>query len=181
MIRFVVQSAWFVGGVSVEGKTPSPPNRGQIATTAQLNLGVPFHDADVTNAVQNIQHLLEANGLYQAQVEPSVERDSSAQQVFVTFTIKVGKRAKYAEPVIQGQTLLSDATILRGRVGAFLSSIGGVTSPIRELEKACKGCSRNTRNRTACARRLKLRISITMHNTTAFNLTWTLIRARKSK
>jgi outer membrane protein insertion porin family len=113
LIRFVVRNTWFVGGVSVEGKTPFPPNRGQIATAAQLNLGVPFHDADVTNAVHSIQHLLEANGLYQAQVEPSVERDNKAQQVFVTFTVKVGKRAKYAEPVIQGQTRLSDATILR--------------------------------------------------------------------
>ena len=113
LIRFVVQNTWFVGGVSVEGKTPSPPNRSQIATTAQLNLGVPIHDEDVTNAVQHIQRLLEANGLYQAQVEPSVERDNNTQQVFVTFTVKVGKRAKYAEPVIQGQTRLSDATILR--------------------------------------------------------------------
>ncbi len=113
VIRFIVKNAWFVGGVSVEGKTPSPPNRGQIVTAAQLNLGVPFHDQDVTNAVQSIQHLLQANGLYQAQVEPSVERDNNSEQVFVTFAVKEGKRAKYAEPVIHGEARLSDATILR--------------------------------------------------------------------
>ncbi len=113
IVRFVVKNTWFVGGVSVEGKTPDPPNRGQIATAAQLNLGVPFHDQDVTNAVQNIKHLLESNGLYEAQITPDVERDDKAQQVFVTFTVKEGKRAKYDMPVIQGETRLSNDTILR--------------------------------------------------------------------
>jgi outer membrane protein insertion porin family len=113
VVRFVVKNTWFVGGVSVEGKTPAPPNRGQVSTAAGLSLGVPFHDEDVANAVQSIQHLLQSNGLYQGQVEPQVERDSDAQQVFVTFTVKPGARAKYAEPVIQGESRLSDATILR--------------------------------------------------------------------
>ncbi len=112
-VLFIVKNAWFVGGVSVTGKTPTPPNRGQIATAAQLNLGTPFHDQDVANAVQSVERLLQANGLYQAQVEPSVEHDSNVQQVFVTFAVKPGKRAKYAEPVVQGQARLSDATILR--------------------------------------------------------------------
>ena len=113
VIEFVVKNAWFVGGVSVEGKTPTPPNRGTIATVAQLNLGAPFHDEDVTNAVQSIEHLLQGNGFYETHVEPQVERDSNTQQVFVTFAVKEGERAKYAEPVIKGQAGLSDATILR--------------------------------------------------------------------
>jgi len=113
LVRFVVKNTWFVGGVSVLGKAPAPPNRGQISTAARLDLGVPFHDEDVTNAVASIKHLLDDNGLYEADVEPAVERDNNAQQVFVTFRVKPGKRAKYAEPVIQGDPKLSDATILR--------------------------------------------------------------------
>jgi len=50
-IRFVTKNTWFVGGVTVQGKVVEPPNRGQIASTAQLVLGMPFQDDDVTHAV----------------------------------------------------------------------------------------------------------------------------------
>ena len=113
IVRFVVKNTWFVGGVSVEGKTPYPPNRGQIITGAQLNLGAPFHDEDVNKAVEAISRLLLSNGFHEAVVSPTVERDEHAQQVFVTFAVKEGKRAKYDEPIIHGETKLSDATILR--------------------------------------------------------------------
>ena len=111
-IRFVTKNTWFVGGVTVQGKVVEPPNRGQIAGTAQLSLGTPFHDDDVTNAVDNIKHLMEANGLYESQVTPSVER-GSAQEVFITLQVKDGKRAKYDMPAIEGDTKLSNDTILR--------------------------------------------------------------------
>jgi len=112
-IRFVVKNAWFLGGVSVEGKVGQVPNRGQVSSAAGLNLGTPFHDYDVTNAVSSIERLLTSNGLYEAAVTPSVERDNKAQQVFVTFQVKEGPRAKYATPVIQGESSLSNDTILR--------------------------------------------------------------------
>jgi outer membrane protein assembly complex protein YaeT len=113
IVRFVTKNTWFVGGVSVEGKVMEPPNRGQIANTAQLSLGAPFRDEDMTHAVESIQHLFESNGLYQSNVTPTVERDNNAQQVFITFQVKEGKRAKYEMPAIQGDTKLPDATILR--------------------------------------------------------------------
>ena len=64
-IRFVTKNAWFVGGVSVQGKAGDPPNRGQVASSAQLSLGTPFHEDDVTRGVESIKHLMEANGLYE--------------------------------------------------------------------------------------------------------------------
>ena len=112
-IRFVTKNTWFVGGVSVQGKVAEPPNRGQIASTAQLLLGTPFHDDDVTHALENIKHLMAANGLYESTVTPNVERSSSAQEVFITFQVKDGKRAKYGRPAIEGDTKLSNDTILR--------------------------------------------------------------------
>src|SRR5437016_3221040 len=48
VVRFVTQTTWFVGGLFVEGKVASPPNRSQIASSAQFNLGAPFHDEDLT-------------------------------------------------------------------------------------------------------------------------------------
>lgn len=113
IIRFNLQLTQFFGGMTVDGKSPNPPNRAQIEAATQLMLGTPFHDADVSAAVQSITRLLQANGLYEADVTPSVMRDDKAQQVYVTFRIESGKRAKYAMPMIQGDTRLSDATILR--------------------------------------------------------------------
>ena len=112
IVRFVTKYAWFVGGVSIDGKVMIPPNRGQISSTTQLGLGTPFRDEDVTQAVEGIKHLLDTNGLYEAKVTPAVERDNEAQAVFITFTIKEGKRAKYETPTINGASL-PESTILR--------------------------------------------------------------------
>ena len=78
-----------------------------------MTLGAPYHEEDVRAAVNSITRLMEANGLYGAQVTPSTERDDTAQQMFLTFKIQKNKRAKYAMPVIEGDSRLSNATILR--------------------------------------------------------------------
>jgi len=113
IVRFVTKPTWFVGGVTVGGRVIDPPNRGQTASAAQFSLGSPFHDEDVTNAVKSIQQLLESNGLYESRVIPNVERQDQAQQVFISFDVKPGKRARYDTPVIEGETKLSNDTILR--------------------------------------------------------------------
>jgi outer membrane protein insertion porin family len=112
-VRFVTKNATFIGGVSLEGNIMESPNRGQLTSAANLSLGVPFHDEDITKAIESIQHLLEANGLYEAEVTPSIERSDIAQQVFITFHVKEGKRARYSAPTVEGNTMLSDAAILR--------------------------------------------------------------------
>jgi outer membrane protein assembly factor BamA len=112
-VRFVTKNATFVGGVSLEGNIMESPNRGQLSSAANLSLGVPFHDDDITKAIESLQHLLEANGLYEAEVTPSIERSDKAEQVFITFHVKEGKRARYSTPTVEGNTMLSDAAILR--------------------------------------------------------------------
>jgi len=113
IVRFVTQDTQFIASLSVEGKVSTPPNRGQIANAGQLVLGAPFHDEDLVHATDGIKHLLEANGLYEAQITPSVERSKDGQQVFIAFNVKEHKRSKYEMPTIRGETKLSDSTILR--------------------------------------------------------------------
>jgi outer membrane protein insertion porin family len=112
VIRFVTKNAGFLGGTSVEGNVLDSPNRAQVNGAAQLSLGAPFHDDDVTQAVDRIHRLLQANGFYDAQVTPTVERGKDAQQIFLTFQIQEGKRAKYDTPTMTGVTKLPDATII---------------------------------------------------------------------
>jgi len=113
LVRFVVKNTWFVGGVAVEGKIGEPPNRGQVRTAAQqFSLGMPFQEEDLAKATASIQHLLEQNGFYEARVVPTTQRNDRAQQVFITFTAREGKRAKYDMPVVEGDSKLSNDTIL---------------------------------------------------------------------
>ena len=113
VIRFVTQLAWFVGSVTVGGKVDSPPNRGQIASAAQLTLGAPFRDEDLNRAKAAIADLLKENGLYEATVTSEISRDSGAQQIFITFRVEEHKRARYTTPTIQGNTILPTSTIIK--------------------------------------------------------------------
>lgn len=113
ILRFVTTPARFVGGVSIEGKVSAPPGRGEIASAARLQLGQQLQDEDIDRAAQRIRRVLTSNGLYEAEVTPEVQPPGTAQEVFVTFRVKSGKRAKYAMPSIRGETKLSEGTILR--------------------------------------------------------------------
>lgn len=112
-VRFVTQLQSFIGGLAIEGKEPLPPNRAELRGAAQLSSGQPFRQEDVTQAVDSISRMLKSNGLYEASVEPRIERSADAQQVFITLEIKPGKRAKYEMPDIHGDAMLPVNTILR--------------------------------------------------------------------
>jgi outer membrane protein assembly factor BamA len=87
-------------------------NRAQVNTANQLSLGAPFHDEDIATAVASIKQLLTSNGLYRTEISPDVRRDQQMQEVYLTFTVKEAKRAKYEMPAIKGVTLLPDSTIV---------------------------------------------------------------------
>jgi outer membrane protein assembly complex protein YaeT len=113
ILRFVTTPARFVGGVSVEGKIKQPPNRGELTSSSRMQLGDHFYDEDVATAVKRMNQVLTANGLYEAQVTPDIRETGVAGEVFITFQVRSGKRAKYTTPVIQGETKLSHSTIVR--------------------------------------------------------------------
>ena len=79
---------------------------------ANLTL-VPFHARDGNRAVESTQHLLEANGLYAAAVQPPSSAGDKAGAVSYALHVKEGKRAKYSAPTIEGNPMLSDDAILR--------------------------------------------------------------------
>src|SRR3569623_1080908 len=99
-VRFVLTPQLFVGGSTVDGKFANPPNRAELESGSQLVLGAPIRDDDVQRSVDRMTRLFHSNGLFEATVQPKIERpstgaDTDAQQVFVTFQVKPGNRAKY--------------------------------------------------------------------------------------
>ena len=114
-VALVVRTSeqWFVGPVEVRGKLNSPPNRGQLANAAQLELGKAFDDSQVQTAVQGIRALLERNGLHLARIDPQVKRDAEHQEVALTFQVKAGTRARLTLPAVSGDTKLGAAAVAR--------------------------------------------------------------------
>ncbi len=103
-VTVVIRTAeqWFAGGVEADGKIKSPPNRGQLANAAHLDLGAPIDDADLQNATAAVRDLLLRNGLHHATVDPHIVRDAEHQEISVTYLIHSGERARLMLPVIIG-------------------------------------------------------------------------------
>ena len=113
VIRILTQLNRFVGHIDLEGKITAPPNEGQIRSLTQLNLGTLFDPAVLITAKKSIEDLLRSNGFQESTVTLSTEKEPDTQETNVTITVHEGKRARYSKPVIQGDTKLSDRTIIR--------------------------------------------------------------------
>jgi outer membrane protein insertion porin family len=129
IVRFVTKPVWFIGGVTAEGDISSPPSRSQIAAITGFQLGAPFHEEDLTQAVSTIRDVLKANGLYEAEVTSQVVRDPDSQQIFVTINVQDHKRAKYEMPVIRAANLRNSGPDQNSadRTGAPIAAVAVAT------------------------------------------------------
>jgi outer membrane protein assembly complex protein YaeT len=105
VIRILTKSSWFVGRLEATGNISDPPNAAQLINTTGLNLGEPYSEDKLTQAVGALKKLLDANGLYHAAVEPRYEYDAERQQVNLSFVVSSGARARYATPSLGGGDL----------------------------------------------------------------------------
>src|SRR5579871_418502 len=101
-LHILTKNSWFVGRVSVKGKVAEPPNRGQLASAAGLNLGQPFHEENLKQAEEGVQKLLVSDGYYENQVSQRVDYDARTQQAHIQFMVQSGPRAKYGTPTVLG-------------------------------------------------------------------------------
>jgi len=101
VLRFFTHSTWFIGRVSVEG-APEPPQRGQLINATRLELGQAFTEEASEAALERILEVLHRNGFYDANVERFLDYEPSFAQVNLLFSVTPGKRARFAEPVVEG-------------------------------------------------------------------------------
>ncbi len=114
VIRFLTQSAWFIGHVSVSGRVASPPTEAQLESTAGLDLGQPFEESKLASAATSERRLLESNGLYHATVRPVLDWETGKdyQQVNIRFEVESGARARFTAPAFSGNPEMDPARIL---------------------------------------------------------------------
>ena len=101
IVRFLTKNSWFIGSVSAVGSL-SNPNPGQLENATRLDLGQPYTEAKLREAVAGQQRLLESNGLYLSGIHPVLDYDSAHQQVNLRFAVDAGRRAHFAPPVLIG-------------------------------------------------------------------------------
>jgi outer membrane protein assembly complex protein YaeT len=138
LIRTVDQ--WFIGPVEVKGKIKLPPNSGQLANATRLEMGQPYEENSLRNAVNSIENLLKRNGLYHAKVDSNVTRDDLHQQVTLTFTVDSGKRARLEQPEITGQPGLPEEKVAsaakyKGWFRWKLATAENVQAGVRKVEQ----------------------------------------------
>lgn len=112
VLEFRTEPTWFVGRVSVTGVS-DPPNASQLISASRLELGKEFGEDYLLESSQNIISLLRANGFQRARVGSRFDYEPFTQQVNITFSLDPGPRARFARPVINGETVRTEKEILR--------------------------------------------------------------------
>jgi len=113
IVRFLTKNAWFIGSVTDAGSINNPPRAGQLENASRLELGQPFNDQKIQDAVGAQKRLLDSNGLFLGKVTPSFTYNDSFQQIDIRFEVDSGLRARFSQPVLQGDVKLDPNIILK--------------------------------------------------------------------
>jgi outer membrane protein assembly complex protein YaeT len=112
IVKFITMNSWFIGNVAASGRISSPPNAGQLVSATRLELGQPYNESKLDQAIANQKRLLESNGLFLSNVHPTFEYDPAHQQINIRFVVNSGRRARFGTPVLSGDLKIDKERIL---------------------------------------------------------------------
>jgi outer membrane protein assembly complex protein YaeT len=112
IIRFITKNSWFIGNVKVAGKISNPPNAGQLENATQLELGQPYTEIKLQQAIEGQRRLLLNNGLYRPTIRPIFDYDDQYQQVHIRFEVDSGPRARFSTPTLLGDLKMDPTRIV---------------------------------------------------------------------
>ncbi len=101
-LKISTEPNYFISGVNITGDR-EPPNRNQLITASKLELGVPFVESDLDQAIANMQDKLRLNGLYNATIQRRVDRRPETEEANVYFDLDAGYRAHFDGIELTGQ------------------------------------------------------------------------------
>jgi outer membrane protein assembly complex protein YaeT len=105
-------STFFVGRVTVEG-VPDPPNATQLINTTRYNLGEPYDESQLPEAVESLMAVLRANGFYHAQVARETLPRPRTEEMDIRFIVTPGRRARLTTPSFTGDVKLPLKKLVR--------------------------------------------------------------------
>jgi outer membrane protein insertion porin family len=125
-LRILTAFNYFVSGVNLKGVN-EPPNREQLVNATKLDLGTLFSDSQLPPAMNDMQELLRANGLYRAEVNNRVERTPATEEASIYFDIDAGKRARFDGVNLLGSFVRSRDSVIKDT--GFHRSLGPFQLP----------------------------------------------------
>jgi outer membrane protein insertion porin family len=123
-IDFIVQRNFYNNVIRIEGLKEPPSNPAALAAL-RLNLGEPFRDSSLREAVARLQSSLHDDGLYEAKVSWTTIPHEDTREMDVTFAVDSGPRALVGDVTIDNKTPYTDELLLHR---AKISQKSAVTS-----------------------------------------------------
>jgi len=119
VLIFNARENYFFGSIGV-ADAPNPPTATQLVDASKLRLGEPFTEDKIKAGIEGMQRVLQENGYYTANIQPSYEWDIASQQVKALFHVSKGKAARVGKVEVTGspgyaaEEVLETAHIDRG-------------------------------------------------------------------
>ena len=111
-VTFLTKSAYFIGSVQVLGVV-APPRETQLRSATHFELGLPFSEDAIPEAIDGLDRVLEENGYFQAEITTNRQPHPDTQQMDITFEVRTGKRARLGDVVVSGSPVFPKATLLK--------------------------------------------------------------------
>ncbi len=106
-LDFVVRQNFYINRVQIEG-LHEPPGEALALSALRLNVGEPFRESDMKEALDRLRQTLEDDGQYQAKVDYVTTPHPDTLQMDILVRVNPGPRARIGAITIQNQTQFSN-------------------------------------------------------------------------
>lgn len=109
-LDFVVNPYLFINRVQIEG-LHEPPGESLALSALRLNVGEPFRDTDMKDALDRLRQTLEDDGQYQAKVDYLTAPHPDTSQMDILVRVNAGPRARIGAITVENQTQFANAEL----------------------------------------------------------------------
>src|SRR5450759_3648742 len=123
-LDFVVRQNFYINRVQIEGLR-EPPGEGLALSALRLNVGEPFRENDMKEALNRLRQTLEDDGQYQAKLDYATTPHPDTLQMDIMVRGSAGPRARLGTITIKNQTQFANAELrshLKLKEGAQVTS-----------------------------------------------------------
>ncbi len=111
-VNFIVKNNYYNNVIHIYGLR-EPPNEAAALAALRLNLGEPFRESLLREAVGRLEDTLHSDGLYLAKVTYSLGPHEESRQMDVTINIDPGPRARVGNITLSNQTPYTNQQIIK--------------------------------------------------------------------
>src|SRR5579863_1748755 len=109
-LDFIVRQNLYINRVQIEGLR-EPPGEALALSALRLNVGEPFRESDMKDALDRLRQTLEDDGFYQAKLDYVTTPHADTLQMDIMVRVVPGLRARIGAITIQNQTQFSNAEL----------------------------------------------------------------------